>query len=193
MAVRQHWALVDVLMLGVGPAVSSAVSGCSIHGKLLDVFPLVPVVSFDMWHHTLVNMSAVHAEVPNEDWHYHLEAPHVKLLPLKLTQIQKVLWSLSSLQATVGLIRNLALCPANQAPLREAGAIPRLVNLLLKAHQDTQRHASSAQQTYQVWKNHTSSSSSSSSQIFFSVKFEFSRSDLFGSFLHKKVQQCKEL
>ncbi|KAI3360267.1 hypothetical protein L3Q82_014580, partial [Scortum barcoo] len=51
--------------------------------------------------------------------------------------------------ATVGLIRNLALCPANQAPLREAGAIPRLVNLLLKAHQDTQRHASSAQQTYQ--------------------------------------------
>uniref|UniRef100_A0A4W6D963 Junction plakoglobin n=1 Tax=Lates calcarifer TaxID=8187 RepID=A0A4W6D963_LATCA len=29
------------------------------------------------------------------------------------------------------------------------GAIPRLVNLLLKAHQDTQRHASSAQQTYQ--------------------------------------------
>ncbi|XP_053195261.1 junction plakoglobin-like [Scomber japonicus] len=52
-------------------------------------------------------------------------------------------------KATVGLIRNLALCPANQAPLREAGAIPRLVNLLLKAHQDTQRHASSAQQTYQ--------------------------------------------
>ncbi|KAF3845673.1 hypothetical protein F7725_002751, partial [Dissostichus mawsoni] len=52
-------------------------------------------------------------------------------------------------KATVGLIRNLALCPANQASLREAGAIPRLVNLLLKAHQDTQRHASSAQQTYQ--------------------------------------------
>ncbi|XP_069566003.1 junction plakoglobin-like isoform X1 [Brachyistius frenatus] len=52
-------------------------------------------------------------------------------------------------KATVGLIRNLALCPANQATLREAGAIPRLVNLLLKAHQDTQRHASSAQQTYQ--------------------------------------------
>ncbi|KAM7386257.1 hypothetical protein PAMA_009071 [Pampus argenteus] len=52
-------------------------------------------------------------------------------------------------QATVGLIRNLALCPANQAPLREAGAIPQLVNLLLKAHQDTQRHTSSAQQTYQ--------------------------------------------
>uniref|UniRef100_A0A8D3CQG6 Junction plakoglobin n=1 Tax=Scophthalmus maximus TaxID=52904 RepID=A0A8D3CQG6_SCOMX len=52
-------------------------------------------------------------------------------------------------KATVGLIRNLALCPANQAPLREAGAIPRLVNLLLKAHQDTQRHASASQQTYQ--------------------------------------------
>ncbi|XP_066530331.1 junction plakoglobin isoform X2 [Hoplias malabaricus] len=52
-------------------------------------------------------------------------------------------------KATVGLIRNLALCPANQAPLREAGAIPRLVNLLLKAHQDTQRLGSSSQQTYQ--------------------------------------------
>ncbi|CAB1341602.1 unnamed protein product [Coregonus sp. 'balchen'] len=52
-------------------------------------------------------------------------------------------------KATVGLIRNLALCPVNQAPLRDAGAIPRLVNLLLKAHQDTQRHASSSQQTYQ--------------------------------------------
>ncbi|XP_068192116.1 junction plakoglobin-like [Antennarius striatus] len=52
-------------------------------------------------------------------------------------------------KATIGLIRNLALCPANQTPLREASAIPRLVKLLLKAHQDTQRHASSAQQTYQ--------------------------------------------
>lgn len=49
----------------------------------------------------------------------------------------------------VGLIRNLALCPENQAPLRNAGAIPRLVNLLLKAHQDAQKHGSSAQQTYQ--------------------------------------------
>uniref|UniRef100_A0AAX7SLJ4 Junction plakoglobin n=1 Tax=Astatotilapia calliptera TaxID=8154 RepID=A0AAX7SLJ4_ASTCA len=58
-------------------------------------------------------------------------------------------------KATVGLIRNLALCPANQASLREAGAIPRLVNLLLKAHQDTQRHASSTQHTYQVWRAHT--------------------------------------
>ncbi|XP_077413747.1 junction plakoglobin a-like isoform X1 [Vanacampus margaritifer] len=53
------------------------------------------------------------------------------------------------IKATVGLIRNLALCPVNQAPLRDAGTIPRLVNLLLKAHQDTQRHASSSQQTYQ--------------------------------------------
>lgn len=52
-------------------------------------------------------------------------------------------------KATVGLIRNLALCSANQAPLREAGAIPRLVNLLLKAHQDIQRNDSSTQQTYQ--------------------------------------------
>lgn len=53
-------------------------------------------------------------------------------------------------KAVVGLIRNLALCPENQAPLRDAGAIPRLVNLLLKAHQDAQKHGSSAQQTYQV-------------------------------------------
>ncbi len=40
----------DGWMLGVGPAVSSAVSECSIHGKLLDVFPLIPVVFFDMKH-----------------------------------------------------------------------------------------------------------------------------------------------
>lgn len=53
----------------------------------------------------------------------------------------------------MGLIRNLALCPENQAPLRDAGAIPRLVNLLLKAHQDAQKHGSSAQQTYQVGAN----------------------------------------
>ncbi|ETE59087.1 Catenin beta-1, partial [Ophiophagus hannah] len=44
--------------------------------------------------------------------------------------------------ATVGLIRNLALCPANHAPLREQGAIPRLVQLLVRAHQDTQRRTS---------------------------------------------------
>ena len=50
----------------------------------------------------------------------------------------------------MGLIRNLALCPENQAPLRDAGAIPRLVNLLLKAHQDAQKRGSSNQQTYQV-------------------------------------------
>lgn len=53
------------------------------------------------------------------------------------------------IKAVVGLIRNLALCPENQAPLKDAGVIPRLVNLLLKAHQDAQKHGSSAQQTYQ--------------------------------------------
>uniref|UniRef100_A0A8C5RBE3 Catenin (Cadherin-associated protein), beta 1, 88kDa n=1 Tax=Leptobrachium leishanense TaxID=445787 RepID=A0A8C5RBE3_9ANUR len=42
------------------------------------------------------------------------------------------------IKATVGLIRNLALCPANHAPLREQGAIPRLVQLLVREHQDTQ-------------------------------------------------------
>ena len=39
----------------------------------------------------------------------------------------------------LGLIRNLALCPANHAPLREHGAIPRIVQLLIRAHQDTQK------------------------------------------------------
>ncbi|XP_048028493.1 junction plakoglobin a [Megalobrama amblycephala] len=53
------------------------------------------------------------------------------------------------IKAVVGLIRNLALCQANQAPLRDAEAIPKLVTLLSKAHQDAQKHGSSAQQTYQ--------------------------------------------
>lgn len=42
----------------------------------------------------------------------------------------------------MGLIRNLALCPANHSALREQGAIPRLVQLLVRAHQDTQRRTS---------------------------------------------------
>ncbi|KAK2178971.1 hypothetical protein NP493_521g01056 [Ridgeia piscesae] len=46
------------------------------------------------------------------------------------------------IKAVIGLIRNLALCPANHAPLREHGAIPRIVQLLIRAHQDTQRRAS---------------------------------------------------
>nr|XP_009686068.1 PREDICTED: junction plakoglobin [Struthio camelus australis] len=53
-------------------------------------------------------------------------------------------------KATIGLIRNLALCPANHAPLQEAAVIPRLVQLLVKAHQDAQRHvAAGTQQPYQ--------------------------------------------
>ncbi|GFO32389.1 beta-catenin [Plakobranchus ocellatus] len=47
------------------------------------------------------------------------------------------------IKAVVGLIRNLALCPANHAPLREHGALPRIVQLLIRAHQDTQRQRSS--------------------------------------------------
>ena len=43
------------------------------------------------------------------------------------------------IKAVVGLIRNLALCPANHAPLREHGAIPRIVQLLFRAHQDVQK------------------------------------------------------
>lgn len=49
---------------------------------------------------------------------------------------------MSIVQAVVGLIRNLALCAANHAPLREHGAIPRLAQLLMRAHQDTQRKSS---------------------------------------------------
>ena len=38
-------------------------------------------------------------------------------------------------KAVVGLLRNLALCPANHAPIREQGGLPRLVQLLMKAYQ----------------------------------------------------------
>ncbi|XP_038216047.1 armadillo segment polarity protein isoform X1 [Zerene cesonia] len=46
-------------------------------------------------------------------------------------------------KAVVGLVRNLALCPANHAPLREHGAVHHLVRLLLRAFNDTQRQRSS--------------------------------------------------
>ena len=39
----------------------------------------------------------------------------------------------------MGLIRNLALSPANHAPLREHGVIPVIVQLLMRAHQDIQQ------------------------------------------------------
>jgi len=41
------------------------------------------------------------------------------------------------IKAVIGLIRNLALSSENQAPLREHGAIPRLVQILMNAYQDT--------------------------------------------------------
>ncbi|CAH0720643.1 unnamed protein product, partial [Brenthis ino] len=46
-------------------------------------------------------------------------------------------------KAVVGLVRNLALCPANHAPLREHGAVHHLVRLLLRAFNDTQRQRTS--------------------------------------------------
>ena len=58
--------------------------------------------------------------------------------------------SFPHLKAAVGLIRNLALCWENQVPLRDAGVIPRLANLLVKSHQDAQKHGSSNQHAYQV-------------------------------------------
>ncbi|XP_014244093.1 armadillo segment polarity protein-like isoform X2 [Cimex lectularius] len=42
-------------------------------------------------------------------------------------------------KAVIGLIRNLALCQANHAPLRDHGAIHHLVRLLIRAFQDSQR------------------------------------------------------
>jgi len=43
------------------------------------------------------------------------------------------------IKAVMGLIRNLALSATNHAPLREHGVIPRVTNLLIRAHQDIQR------------------------------------------------------
>lgn len=43
------------------------------------------------------------------------------------------------IKAVIGLIRNLALCSENHAPLREHGAILHLVRLLSKAYQDIER------------------------------------------------------
>ena len=48
-------------------------------------------------------------------------------------------------KAVIGLIRNLALCAANHAPLREHGSIPRLVHLLIRAFQDTQGRSRNGQ------------------------------------------------
>lgn len=73
--------------------------------------------------------------------HYGLQAI-VKLLqpPSRLPLIK----------AVIGLIRNLALCSANHAPLREHGAIPHLVQLLFKSYQDPQRRASLTSNNSQV-------------------------------------------
>ncbi|XP_013119037.1 armadillo segment polarity protein isoform X2 [Stomoxys calcitrans] len=51
------------------------------------------------------------------------------------------------IKAAIGLVRNLALCPANAAPLREHGAIHHLVRLLMRAFQDTERQRSSVATT----------------------------------------------
>lgn len=50
------------------------------------------------------------------------------------------------IKAVMGLIRNLALSPANHAPLREHGVIPVIVQLLMRAHQDIQQRTNSAGQ-----------------------------------------------
>lgn len=43
------------------------------------------------------------------------------------------------IKAVIGLIRNLAQCPANHASLREHGAIVHLIQLLMRAYDDTTR------------------------------------------------------
>lgn len=54
------------------------------------------------------------------------------------------------IKAVIGLIRNIALCPDNYAFLREAGAIPKLSQLLIKAYQGTQMERSSMASTGSV-------------------------------------------
>ncbi|XP_042077527.1 junction plakoglobin a [Haplochromis burtoni] len=77
----------------------------------------------------------------------HAVRKHYGIPPIVKLLNQPYYWPV--IKAAVGLIRNLALCDENQAPLRDAGAVPRLINLLLKAHQDAQKQGSSNQQTYQ--------------------------------------------
>lgn len=43
------------------------------------------------------------------------------------------------IKATIGLLRNLVLSPANNGPLRENGCLPKLMQLLIKANQAAQR------------------------------------------------------
>ncbi|XP_076377294.1 armadillo isoform X2 [Megalopta genalis] len=50
-------------------------------------------------------------------------------------------------KAVIGLIRNLALCPANHGPLRDQGAIRDLVRLLMDAFPEAQRQRSSVAST----------------------------------------------
>jgi catenin beta 1 len=52
------------------------------------------------------------------------------------------------IKAVIGLVRNLALAQGNHAPLREHGAIPRIVELLRRAHQDVSRNQGRSAQTY---------------------------------------------
>ncbi|ESN92652.1 hypothetical protein HELRODRAFT_108064 [Helobdella robusta] len=79
-------------------------------------------------------------------------------LPLLIKLLQPPSrWPL--MKAIMGLIRNLALAPANQTPLREHGAIPKIAQILARAHQDIQRAGGMGVQ------GSNSSSSSSSSAV----------------------------
>ena len=52
------------------------------------------------------------------------------------------------IKAVIGLIRNLALCPANLSPLREQNIIQRLVHLTSETFQEIQRSPAEAQELY---------------------------------------------
>lgn len=63
-------------------------------------------------------------------------------LPVIVELLQQSRWPL--VKAVVGLIRNLALCTANHAPLREKQVIGKLVALLRKAYELTRQRGSIA-------------------------------------------------
>jgi hypothetical protein len=60
------------------------------------------------------------------------------LLPI-IDLLNPTLYSWPTIKSTISLIRNLALSAANLAVLREAGAIDKLAQLLVRSHQELQR------------------------------------------------------
>ena len=81
---------------------------------------------------------------------------------LSQTQISPLVSS----QAVVGLLRNLALCPANHTSIRENSGVHRLVELLVEAKKDIEHGAVAGSPAYVVrW------SSQCFSLLFFATSF----------------------